>query len=135
MVLTSKEVKLLREIEDSRRFPIVRFELKSSKEDDLISTALNHVRITDAEDSMEKVKALSAILLSLDEQALVDINYNVFLTARSDYQVYYDSKLYKMLCQMAEEAKARPEYLFDIPSIKKGVVTLTKKGEKVLKHI
>ena len=64
ILLNKEEKEMLEAVRNARRFPLVRFELRNSEEPELRSTALNHVVITDPEDSMETVKARSAVLES-----------------------------------------------------------------------
>lgn len=133
MNISKEEKQVLQTIQNSKRFPIVRFELHSTKEKELVSTALNYVRITDAQDSMETVKARAAILQSLQEKKLIKINYSLKAWVASDYKIYYASKLYEMLCHMVMEGQNNPKFLFDMPYMKRGMVTLTKTGSAAAK--
>ena len=54
MQVSAEEKELLKRIGQAPRFPIVRFELRSSRERSLISTALNHVYLERETDSMEQ---------------------------------------------------------------------------------
>ncbi|MBC8586408.1 hypothetical protein [Youxingia wuxianensis] len=135
MYLTAQEKQLLFSIYGKKRFSIVRFELRSSKEKDLISTALNHVHLESREDTMETVKALGAKLAALQEKGLIFISYSLAVTARSDYALYYESQLYRQFCALTEQGKQRPEFLFDTPYIKRGLVTLTPKGLQLCRRL
>lgn len=55
MLLTMQEYQLLLQIR-RRPLPVARFELHSSADPGLVSTALNHVYMTSPEDSMERVR-------------------------------------------------------------------------------
>ena len=70
-LLTQTEKEILSAVSHARRFPIVRFELRSSQEPDLRSIALNHVYITRPDDSMELVKERSAALESLRKKGWI----------------------------------------------------------------
>ncbi|MEM1484586.1 Abi-alpha family protein [Oscillospiraceae bacterium PP1C4] len=131
MNLTAAEKHLLTKMKISKRFPIVRFELRSSKEASLSSIALNHVCMADINATMEQVKSTAALLQKLEQDGIINICYTLAVSARSDYQVYYDSKLYAQLCEMTEEGKRNPNFLFDIPYIKRGVVTFTAYGRQI----
>lgn len=131
MNLTPAEKELLTKIKNSKRFPIVRFELRSSKEASLVSTALNNVWITDPEEPMEQVKANAALLQKLWEDDILNLCYTLRITARSDYRIYYQSSLYKQFCATINEAKQKPGFLFDTPHIKRGVATFTAYGRQV----
>ncbi|WP_444644455.1 hypothetical protein ACRQU7_05840 [Caproiciproducens sp. R1] len=128
MNLTEEEKNILTEIRESQRYPIVRLELHNSENEELISIALNYVRITDAEDSMETVKARSAALKSLMEKGLVFIDYTVRVWVSGDYDVYYKSKIYELLCRTVMESAKQPGAVFNLPYMRKGYATLTLKG-------
>ncbi len=128
--LTEEEKKMLIEIRNAKRFPIVRLELHNSEDEEMVNTALNYVRITDPEDSMEVVKARGAVLKSLMEQGLVFIDYTVRIWVSGDYDVYYKSKIYELLCHTVMEGAKLPGAVFNLPYMRKGYATLTLKGEK-----
>jgi hypothetical protein len=48
-----------------------------------------------------------------------------------DYDVYYRSKIYEMLCHMVMENAKEPGALFNLPYMRKGYAQLTAKGEKL----
>lgn len=128
MNISKEEKEILQAIANSKRFPIVRFELHSTREEELVSTALDYAWITDAQDSMETVKARAAVLKSLQEKKLIKISYCLKAWVASDYKIYYASKLYELLCHMVMEGQNNPKFLFDMPYMKRGMVTLTKAG-------
>lgn len=118
--LTQMERELLQAVRSAKRFPLVRFELRNSEELELRSIALNHVYITDPEDSMELVKERSAALESLRRRGLVRISYALPAYVQSDYQIYYRSKLYELLCHTVLEAQGKPGFLFNLPAMRFG---------------
>lgn len=130
--LTPDEKNLFFQIANSTRYPVVRLELRSSKERSFISTALNHVHLETKHDSMEVVKQRAAILQSLCDKGLIEISYKVFITIKSDYEMYYVSNIFALLNQLVEEGKKNPDYLFDIPYIKRGQVMLTEMGRSYI---
>ena len=101
--LSPDEKNFIFQIANRIRYPIVRLELRSSKERSLISTALNHVHLK--------------------------ISYKVFITVQSDYAIYEVSDIFLLLHQLVEQGKKNPDYLFDIPYIKRGQVMLTEMGK------
>lgn len=127
--LTPDEKNLFFQIANSTRYPVIRLELRSSKERSFISTALNHVHLETKHDSMEVVKQRAAILQSLCDKGLIEISYKVFITIKSDYEIYDVSDIFVLLNQLVEEGKKNPDYLFDIPYIKRGQVMLTETGK------
>lgn len=120
--LSPMEKEILKAVHVARRFPIVRFELHSSQEPGLRSIALNHVYITHPEDSMELVKERSAALEGLRKKGLVCISYALPAYVQSDYQIYYQSKLYELLCHTVMEAQGKEGFLFDFPAMRFGQV-------------
>lgn len=112
--------------------PIVRFELRSSRENSLRSTALDLVWMTDAADSMELVRNRASCIREAVREGLVWVDFHLPVTARSRYAVYLESGLYADFCRMAEEGGKRPGFLFDTPFLKRGVLTLTAKGRRAL---
>ena len=132
--LSSDEKSLLKEIGEAKRYPLTRFELRSSKDGELRSTALSNVHLESVNDTMEAVKARGALLQRLSDLGYVLLDFRVQLLVASDYTVYEESAIYAQLCALAESGKSRPDYLFDIPHIKKGRVELTGKGKKAI-HI
>ena len=68
-VISQEEKQLLKEISGANRYPVCRFELRSSREDELISTALDAVHLERQDEEMEPVKARARLLKSLEEKA------------------------------------------------------------------
>lgn len=135
MDLTQDEKKILLEMQEEKRFPIVRLELHSSQEEELVNTALNYVRITDENDSMDAVKARGAALQNLMVQGLVFIDYTIRVWVAGDYDIYYKSKIYELLCSTVLENSKQPDILFDMPYLRKGYAELTHKGEKAAEQL
>lgn len=115
---------MLSAVAHAKRFPIVRFELHSSQEPELRSIALNHVYILSPDDSIEEVKERSAALESLRKRGLIRISYSLPAYVQSDYRIYYQSKLYELLCHTVMEAQGKEGFLFDFPAMRFGQVFL-----------
>lgn len=122
ILLTKTEKEMLEAVRNAKRFPLVRFELRSSEEPELRSIALNHVYITRPEDSIELVKQRSAALEGLRKKGLVKISYSLPAYVQSDYRIYYQSSLYELLCHTVMEASGKPDFLFDLPAMRFGQV-------------
>ena len=125
-LLTQTEKEILSAVSHASRFPIVRFELRSSQEPDLRSIALNHVYITRPDDSMELVKERSAALESLRKKGWIKISYSLPAYVQSDYKIYYQSQLYELLCHTVMDAQGKEGFLFDFPAMRFGQVFLLK---------
>lgn len=128
-VITKEERELLQQIQAAPRYPVCRFELRSSREEDLISTALDAVHLTDVDESMESVKARAALLKSLEEKGLLVLFYDLKTFVKSDYQPYHNSAIFHQLHQLAQEGGKREGYLFDYAFVKKGMAVLTVRGK------
>nr|WP_319487416.1 hypothetical protein [uncultured Caproiciproducens sp.] len=135
MNLTEEEKNILLDIKHSKRYPIVRLELHSSENEELASIALNYVRITSVDDAMETVKARAAALKSLMEKGLVFIDYTVRVWVSGDYDLYYKSKVYELLCHTIMESAKQPGAIFNLPYMRKGYATLTVKGTKAARQL
>jgi hypothetical protein len=133
--ITKDEQEILLEMKRAKRYPIVRLELHNSEEPELVSIALNYVRITDPQDSMETVKQRGTALQSLMEKGLVFIDYTVGVWVSGDYDVYYKSKIYELLCHTVMESAKLPKAIFNLPFMRKGYANLTTKGEKIAAQI
>lgn len=131
LTLTAAEKNLLTKIKTAPRFTLARLELRNSTESSLISTALDNVHLDDAGATMEQVKADAALLQKLSEDGVINLCYTLRVTARSDYQIYLDSKIFAQLCEMVAEGKTKPDFLFDTACIKRGVVTITPYGRQI----
>lgn len=128
MELTWREKHLLREIGQARRYPVARFELRSDSSEELAMTALDYVRVTEPADAMELIKERAGALKSLHEKGLVAADFSVNIWVAGDYDVYYRSAVYELLCHTAMEAAKRPDTLFTIPVLVKGYIRLTRRG-------
>ncbi len=126
--LTKREKKILRELSQASRYPIARFELHCDQEEELVSVALNYVRIAEEDDSMDLVKERAAALQHLMELGLVFIDYTTSVWVAGDYDVYYRSRLYELFCRTAMEGAKRPGFLFNLAYLRKGYAMLTEKG-------
>ena len=83
-VISQEEKQLLKEIADANRYPVCRFELRSSREDELISTALDAVHLERQDEEMEPVKARAQLLKSLEEKGLLVLYYDLKSYVKKD---------------------------------------------------
>ena len=127
-----EEMKQLLQTAARGPIPLVRFELRSTKEKALRSTALPHVWMTDERDSMELVKARGACIAQAEAEGWLRLDYALPVTLSRDYAVYVYSSLYASFCHMVEEGAKRPGFLFDTPYLKRGVAILMPKGRQAL---
>lgn len=130
MKLSADQRALIASIKDCKRYTVVRLELRSSRESTLISTALNFVHIDDIHETMQTVKDRSALIREMSKAGLIRVCFYLPVSARSDYQVYYDSDLFAQLSELVKEGLNKPGFLFDTAAIKRGVLTVTQKGRQ-----
>ena len=128
MALTENERLLLDEIYREKRYPVVRLELRSTKDKALVSTALPDVHLKTARDTMDEVKARAACLRELEQKGYIRIEYSLFVTVSADYALYYESDIFGLLTALTKEGKNRRDFLFDTPYIKRGRAVITCKG-------
>ena len=132
-VISQEEKQLLKEISGANRYPVCRFELRSSREEELISTALDAVHLERQDEEMEPVKARAQLLKSLEEKGLLVLYYDLKSYVKKDYQPYHDSDLFHLLEQLVAEGSQREGYLFDYAFVKKGMAVLTCKGKYAIR--
>ncbi len=130
MKLSTDQKNLIASIKNCKRYTVTRFELHSSTQPDLISTALNFVHLDDIHETMETVKQRGDLIRNMSESGLIRVCFHLPVSARSDFQVYLDSDLFQQLCELVEEGKQKPDFLFDTPAIQRGVLTVTEKGRQ-----
>ena len=87
--ITEEEKEVLQQIHAAVRYPVCRFELRSSREEELRSTALDAVHLTDEKESMESVKHRAELLKSLEEKGLIVLFYHLKTFVKGDYQRYF----------------------------------------------
>lgn len=133
--MTEEEQKLLRSIGAVRRYPVCRFELRSSKDRELCSVALDAVHLQDAGEQIEPVKERATLLKSLEQKGLIVLYYGLSAYVKSDYQIFHDSAVFYQLQELAVEGGKREDYLFDHAFLKKGQAVLTVKGRYALQRM
>lgn len=133
--LTKEEQFLLREIAEFRRYPVVCFELRSSREAALRSTALRNVHMETGRETMEEVKSTAALLEQLEKKGCIRLEYDLFVTVAADYACYRSSSLYAMLLELVKEGRNREGFLFDKAAVNRGIAQVTSKGRTILKEI
>ena len=98
--MTEEEQKLLRSIGAVRRYPVCRFELRSSKDRELCSVALDAVHLQDASEQIEPVKERVTLLKSLEQKGMIVLYYGLTTYVKSDYQIFHDSAVFHQLQEL-----------------------------------
>ena len=125
--LTEREQAFIRCLTQVPFLPVAQFLLRSTKSEHLEAIALAPVYILDPEDTMEHIKETGIILHGLEEKGLITLDYDVPLQ-NYDYKTYHDSAVYQSFRQTVEEAKARPDFLYNIGIMELGSMALTQRG-------
>lgn len=127
ITVTKREFAFLERLAQIPFLPVARFLLRSTKSEHLASVALAPVHLLDAKDSMELVKHNGKLLHDLEHKGLITIDYDIKLKG-FDYQSYYNSTVYLQFQETVAEAKAHPEFLYDIGIMECGSMALTARG-------
>lgn len=129
--LSDVEASLLRMIGQHGCLPLTRFVLTSTKDDSLHMSALEPVALDHEHESIQTVKQRGQALLSLEEKKLITLDYDLPYKDY-DYAGYQTSLIFEELQKAADEASAKPGYLFDTASIDRGSMALTDMGDMLL---
>jgi hypothetical protein len=132
--ISEEETEFLKQLAQTPYLPLARFVLKSTKSSHLESVALAPVYICDRTDSMETVKSMAVVLGSLKEKGLITLDYEEPLE-NGNYIDYSDSALYAYFKETVAQAKGRDDFLFDIPSLELGSISLTYLGQIAIENL
>lgn len=130
-----QQTQILNLLCQNKHLPIVRFELRSSRDPGLCSYALQYVYLTEQDASMEEVRKTAAVLQDMEEKGLIHCNFRLGVTTKREYEIYEKSDLYQYFGQIVEQSKENPTFLFDTPRLKRGSVTLTKQGREAASQL
>ena len=131
IALTVSEKAFLEKLAQIPFLEVVNFMMKSSKSTHLESIALADVHISDKGDSMEKIKETAAVLDSLYDYGIIDINYNLPIEG-SDYSMYRGSDVYLLLEKTILDGRKNENFLFDTADLECGSVALTAFGQEFI---
>lgn len=131
--ITAEERELLLAIKNSRRYAVANFELRSSKNDEIYTGAMENVHLLSADEGMEPVVERGELLEQLQEKGLIVLCYDLRVYVKSDYVIFKESALYHQLEEAVQEAKEQ-DFTFDIAHITKGLAALTVKGRYALEN-
>lgn len=124
-----KELEFLILLDRYLYLPVARFLLLSKKQSDFTSVALQAVFISDLHQSLDNTKAMSNMLLSLENKGFISIDYGVLLEGY-DYKDYTNSDVYKYFIQTVKEAP--DNFIGDSSNIEFGSMALTESGQKII---
>lgn len=129
--MTVVQQNMLLALYERRYLPVACFTLTKDGDDELSSIALAPVYLVSPTDTMEDVKALGAQLSELEAGGLLTLDYDLPLNGY-EYSEYKASELYAYFARTVEEAKDRPDFLFDTANLELGSMALTELGEKTV---
>jgi len=127
--LTTDEKAFLSKLSQTPFLEVVSFIMKSSKSDHIESVALAPIHLSVENDSMAEIKKTAAILKSLQNYGMIEINYDVPLI-NYDYSKYKNSDVYLQFIKTVEEAGQKEDFIFDIPHVEYGSLALTGTGQR-----
>ena len=91
--LTAEQAVLLKEIAGCRRYAVANFELRSSKNDEIYTGAMENVHLLEEDEPMTPVVERGELLEELKEKGLIDLTYELRSYVKSDYLIFKNSKL------------------------------------------
>lgn len=56
----------------------------------------------------------------------------IILLIQFHYTIYFNSNIFALLTQLVEKNKQKPDFLYNIPDIKRGRIIVTDLGRQVL---
>ena len=128
--LTAEEKQFLEYALSTQPVEVVRFLLRSSRSEHFETVAMAPVYMKTMDDSMGEVKDTAAMLKVLADYALIELDYDMPVEG-FDYGRYEQSEAYIHFLQTVEEARANPNFVFDLGLMEKGRIILTPSGEKI----
>ena len=132
--LTAEQAVRLKEIAGCRRYAVANFELRSSKNDEIYTGAMENVHLLEEDEPMTPVVERGELLEELKEKGLIDLTYELRSYVKSDYLIFKNSKLWKELEDAVAEAQENG-FTFDVLYMSKGLATLTVKGKFALSKL
>ena len=131
ITLTAEETAFLTRLAHTPFLEVASFSMKSSRSAHIEAVALAPVHLSDEQAAMAEVKKTAVMLKTLYDYGLIDIDYDLPV-AGSDYSLYRNSVVYKSLVDTIEEGKSKEGFLFDMPHMDCGSISLTELGRQVL---
>lgn len=122
--LDEGQLAFLGQLLEIKYLPVVRFVVKSAKEEDFASVALAPVFIRDLKDSMADVKQAGGFLSQLEQQGMISIDYDMPLDGYA-YNEYRNCELFQFFCETVKEGKDREGFLGDKATLELGSIGLT----------
>lgn len=132
--ISEEEIDVLKQLSQTPYLPLTRFILQSSQSDHLESVALAPVYLNSRDDSMETVKHMGTVLKALESKELISLDYEEPLE-NGNYDDYMNSSIYAYFKETAAHAKAQDGFLFDIPILELGSISLTSIGQMAIDQL
>lgn len=122
--LSNIEAEFIKMLLERTSIPVVKFTIKSKVDAGEESISQGPVYLENKEDLIEDIEKRGKALISLANKGLVEINYEE-LILNGDYEIYEESKLYKIFVENSKTDKFQP-------LIEKGLVSITEKGLELI---
>lgn len=134
ITLGPDEAKVLLELAQYQNLPVCRYLISSSKNEDVIFSALSRVYLSGCEESLDEVKYKGKVLAVLESKGLIEIDYEMPLQGY-DYDAYKNSAVFQYLKETIHEGMHRGGFLCDRAGIDYGSMVLTSLGEMAVDKI
>lgn len=132
--INPSEESFLQKLAQCPFLPVAQYLLTSSQDDELGNMALSPVFLETGAESLEEIKALGDVMLSLEERSIISLDFDSPLQG-TDETLFYKSSSFALLEKTVEEGKAQEDFLFDAPTIIFGSVCLTALGDLVVDQL
>jgi hypothetical protein len=131
ITVNQEERAFLLELAQLPFLPLARFVMKSTDSDASDSVVLAPVYLTARHDTLDEVLIKRAVLLSLAAKRFVSLDYGLPLK-NGDYDIYYESDVYKEFCEGAEPGEEGVSGFAGRPVMELGSIALTGLGQEAL---
>ena len=121
--LTELEFSILEKLRTHRVLPIVNFEIYSTKEKSLSTTALKNVLLFDRTDTMEQVVQRAEAVEALERDHFIRLEFDDDFEAQP-FELYAESNVYQDFVRTVAKGAGQSDFLLDEPFIYRGIMTI-----------
>ena len=114
---------LLQRVEAAHHLPFASLRMQSSTDASVESVAIHYAVLDSHGDSVADVRKRSDMLCDLEDEGWIRAEYPTDVDLE-DYIEFYESNVYKELCQMVEQNAGKEGFVLDKAVIVKGTFTL-----------
>lgn len=129
--VTDNQAVFLKQLKQFNYLPVAQCVIKSSTEHSFSVVAISPMFIRNPSDSLELVKEAGEFLLKLENQGLIEIDFDIPLNGY-EYLEYKNSEVYKYFSETINDAPKDRGFLGDTPTLELGSMVITKAGEDAI---